>query len=250
MLGAWTPLFWLVALLVALWWVSRQLAHYFISIVLLFTDHESFAVAAYAIFIFPGTLVHETSHWLIARMVRVRTGSFDVLPKLSRDGTIQLGSVGIRGGHLGQHALIGLAPMIVGSILTVWLSYSLVDVDALGYALESGRWSAVAEVLLASLRKPDALLALYLLFTISDSIFLSSSDRAPVQQLGLYLGLVLIPLYVFGVMPAIPSSWTTTLQQGFAVFAFGLAIALVVHVLLLILFGGVFYLVRSLSVRG
>ena len=250
MLGAWAPLFWLVALLVALWWVSRRLAHYFMSSMYLLTQNEGFAVAAYAIFIIPGTLVHEISHWLIAKMVGVRTGSFEILPKFSRDGTIQLGSVGIRGGNLAQLALIGLAPMIVGSILTMWLSYSLVDVAALGYALESGQMSAVAEVLLASLRKPDALLALYLLFTISDSIFLSSSDRAPVQQLGLYLGLVLIPLYVFGVMPAIPSSWTTTLQQGFAVFASGLAIALVVHVLLVVLFGALYFLVRSLTARG
>ncbi|HEY54368.1 MAG TPA: hypothetical protein G4N94_13035, partial [Caldilineae bacterium] len=92
MLGAWTPLFWLVALLVALWWVSRRLAHYFMSLLLLLTNHEGFAVAAYAIFIFPGTLVHETSHWLAAKMVGVRTSSFDILPKFSRDGTIQLGS--------------------------------------------------------------------------------------------------------------------------------------------------------------
>ena len=249
MLGAWTPLFWLVALLVALWWVSRRLAHYFMSSVYLLTQDEGLAVAAYAIFIFPGTLVHEISHWLIAKMVGVRTGSFDVLPKFSRDGTIQLGSVGIRGGNLAQLALIGLAPMIVGSVLTMWLSYGLVNVNALGYALELGHWRTVAEVLLASLRKPDALLAIYLLFTISDAIFLSASDRAPVQQLALYLVLVLLPLYVFGVLPAIPNSWTIALQQGFAVFASGLAIALVVHVLLLILFGGVFYLVRSLAAR-
>jgi len=249
MLGAWTPLFWLVALLVALWWVSRRLAHYFMSSVLYLTQHEGLAVAAYAIFILPGTLVHETSHWLIAKMVGVRTEGFDILPKLSNDGTIRLGAVGIRGGNLAQHALIGLAPMVVGSLLTVWLSYSLVDVDALGYALESGHWGAVPEVLLASLRKPDALLALYLLFTISDAIFLSAPDREPVQQLGLYLGLVLIPLYIFGILPAIPNSWTLALQQGFAVFASGLAIALIVHVLLLVLFGGIFYLVRSLAVR-
>jgi hypothetical protein len=108
----------------------------------------------------------------------------------------------------------------------------------------------VSNVLAASLQKPDALLAIYLLFTISDSIFLSASDRAPVQQLALYLGLVLIPLYVLGVMPAIPDTWTTALQQGFAVFASGLAIALVVHVLLVILFGAVYFVARSLAVRG
>lgn len=249
MLGAWTPLFWLVALLVALWWVSRRLAHYFMSAMLLLTNHEGFAVAVYAIFIFPGTLVHETSHWLIAKMVGVRTSSFDVLPKLSRDGSIRLGAVGIRGGNLTQLALIGLAPMIVGSLLTVWLSYSLVDVDALAFALESGRWGAVAEVLLASLRKPDALLAIYLLFTVSDAIFLSASDRAPVQQLALYLVVVLLPLYAFGVLPAIPNSWTVALQEGFAMFASGLAIALMVHVLLLILFGALYFAVQSLTMR-
>ena len=250
MLGPWAPLFWTLALLVALWWVSRRLAHYFISSVYLLTHHEGLSVALYAIFIFPGTLVHETSHWLMAKLVGVRTGSFDVLPKFARDGTIQLGSVGIKGGSLWQLALIGLAPMVVGSLLTVWLSYSLVNVDTLGYAVESGSWRAVLNVLAASLQKPDALLAIYLLFTISDSIFLSASDRAPVQQLALYLGLVLIPLYVLGVMPAIPNSWTMALQQGFAVFASGLAIALVVHVLLVILFGAVYFVVRSLAVRG
>ena len=69
------------------------------------------------------------------------------------------------------------------------------------------------------------------------------------QQLALYLILVLLPLYVFGILPAIPNSWTVALQQGFAMFASGLAIALLVHVLLLILVGGMFYLVYSLVVR-
>ncbi|MCP4166441.1 MAG: hypothetical protein GY759_11165 [Chloroflexi bacterium] len=246
MLDVWASLLWSIALLVALWWASRRLAYYFTGSVILLANNPTAAASLYAIFILPGTVIHELSHWLMAKLVGVRTGHVNIMPKLQRDGTIRLGFVEIRGGSLLQHTLIGLAPLVVGSILTVWLSFSLVDIEGFSRSVEAGYMAGVLATLRASLQKTDVFLALYLLFTVSDAMFLSDSDRAPIQRTLLYMGLILLPLYVLGILPALPESWTTTLQQGFEAYAYGLGIALLVHLGLVVACALIFYLLRSL----
>ncbi|RME81906.1 MAG: hypothetical protein D6775_12340 [Caldilineae bacterium] len=247
MLEQWLPLFSTLVLFVALWWTSRQLAYFFTGVFLLLTRSESAARILYAIFILPGTIIHETSHWLMARLVGVRTGQVSIFPTFDRKGAIRLGSVQVKGGGLLQHTLIGLAPLLVGSILTVWLSYGLVEVKALAHAAETGQWQAIAGIIRQTLLRQDALLGLYLLFTVSDAMFLSASDRAPIQQTLLYLALVLTPLYFLGLLPSLPPEWTDALRLGFTVFGYGLLIALMVHAALMVLFGLLFYTLLQLA---
>ena len=249
MLNTWAPLLACLGLLVALWWVSRRLAYFFVSTLYLITRSQPVAVALYAILILPGTLVHETSHWLAARLTGVRTGNVTILPKLTRQGTLQLGSVDVHGGNLWQHTVIGLAPMLVGSLLTVWLSYGLVNVNALRSALAMGQWQGLAAILDASLSHPDATLGIYLLFTVSDAMFLSASDRAPIQRMLLYLGGILALLYLVGLLPSMPSDWVTAVRNAFTVFAWGLAVALLVHATLTLLFAAATTLLSGLIRR-
>ncbi|NOX63214.1 MAG: hypothetical protein GXP42_14910 [Chloroflexi bacterium] len=246
MFGPWGPLIWSLALLAALWWVSRRLAFYFMSTLYALTRHETLTYALYAILILPGTLIHETSHWLMAQLVGVRTGKVSVLPQIKgKSGQLRLGAVDVRGGKLWQHTLIGLAPLLVGSALTVGLSYALVDVEALAEAWRSREMDAMLGALVASLARPDAALGLYLLFTVSDSMFLSASDREPIQRMVLYLGLILAALYMFGLLPALPASWSESLQHGFRLYALGLSVALALHLALTAVFAVIFHVVKG-----
>ncbi len=246
MLGPWAPLVWSLALLAGVWLVSRKLAAYSMGTIYLLTGSQNAALGLYVIVLLPGTIVHELSHWLMAKLVGVRTGRISVFPSRGRGGHYQLGFVAVRGGTLWQHTLIGLAPLLVGSLLTFWLATGLFDVPALQQAWLSRRWADIVAVVASGLRRPDAWLGLYLLFTISDAMFLSGPDRAPAQRMLVYLAGVLTVLYAAGWVPALPAAWSKALQGAFATFAAGLAVTLGLHLVLLGMAFGVFHLVRSL----
>jgi len=232
-------------LLAALWWVSRRLAFYFLTLAFLLTRSYEIAQAFYAILILPGTIMHELSHWLAARLVGVRTGKVSLLPQMTRDKGLRLGAVDVRGGALWQHTLIGLAPLLVGSLLTVALALRLVDVEGLRLAAQQGTWEHVAAGLRGMLATPDLAIWLYFLFTISDAMFLSASDRAPVQRMLLYFGGLLLILYLFGLAPAANAQIGLWLQRLLQAYAYGLGIALLVHLGLLFLFGSLHLLVTG-----
>ena len=242
----WSPLIWSAALLVVIWWLTRRLAYYLMAAIYLLTGSKEVAVVAYALLFLPGTLVHEFAHWGMAKLLGVKTSGFSILPKLAKGGQIRLGAVDVRGGGLVQHTLIGMAPMVLGGLLTVMLSYVLVDVPRLQTAVQSGVYEEVLRVLTGAFEHPDAWILLYLLFTISSSMFLSASDRAPIQQMALYLGLVLLPLYLLGFLPALPPSWSQSIAQVFGVFASGLAVTLVVHLAMTLLALAFYGVVRAL----
>ena len=245
MLGPWTPLIWSLVLLAALWWVSRRLTIFITTTLLLLTRSGRTTTIIYAIAILPGTLVHEISHWAMAKVVGVKTGAVDVLPRLEANGSLRLGSVSVRGGGLLQLTLIGLAPLLAGSALTMWLSYSLFDVTALSQAWQAQQWGQVLDVIAAGLSQPDALIALYFLFTVSDAMFLSASDREPVLKMLLYLGLILATFFALGLLPALPASWAAALQRAFQAYASGLAVALGLHAALALVFGSMALLLRQ-----
>ena len=244
----WSPLLWSAAFLVAIWWLTRRLAFYLMGGVYRLTGSQQVAVVAYALLFLPGTLVHEFAHWGMAKLLGVKTGGFHILPKLEKNGEIRLGSVDVRGGNLLEHTLIGMAPMLLGGLITVGLSYALVDVDAVKKAVQSEEFGMVIQALAGAFQHPDAFILLYLLFTISSSMFLSASDRAPIQQMALYLALVLLPLYLLGILPALPPAWSQTIADMFGIFASGLAVALLVHGVmtgLALLFWGAARAIRS-----
>jgi hypothetical protein len=251
MFGVWAPLFWSVLFLSAIWWLSRRQAFYLMSALYHLTRSQQVAIAGYVIFFWPGTLVHEFAHWIMAKILGVKTAGFHIIPDLkTKNGTIQLGSVNVRGGGLVEHTLIGMAPMLLGGALTLALSYWLVDVDALVAAIRSEQSGSVLTVALQTFQRPDALIWLYLLFTISGSMFLSASDRAPVQRLALYLAAVLLPLYLFGLIPALPPEWTRVIAEMFTVFASGLAVAVALHLVMTVVFVLIYGLARVLRPGG
>ncbi len=247
MFGVWAPLLWSILFLIVIWWLSRRQAVYLMSALYHLTRSQQWAMAGYSAFFLPGTVVHEFAHWSMAKILGVKTSGFHIIPNLkAKNGTIQLGSVNVRGGGLVEHTLIGMAPMLLGGMLTLGLSYWLVDVDALLAAIRSEQPGSVLAVALQTFQRPDALIWLYLLFTISGSMFLSASDRAPVQRLALYLAAVLLPLYLFGLIPALPPEWTRNIAELFAVFASGLAVAVALHLMMTVIFALLYFLARAL----
>lgn len=233
----------IVILLSALYWASRKLAQYFMGVFYFLSHSENAATAIYVLLILPGTLIHETSHWLMAQLVGVRTGNVSIMPSFQRKG-LRLGSVQIKGGNLVQLTLVGMAPFLVGLGLTVWLSYSLFDIPLLEVLWHNFSLSSVWLVIQDVLSRRDSLLGLYLLFTVSDSMFLSPSDRAPLAQFLVYVGIIAVVLVAISGPPSLSPAWTESITGGMQVLVTGLGIACCVHLTLAVIFWLLFALLQ------
>ncbi|MDX1523056.1 MAG: hypothetical protein R3264_15630, partial [Anaerolineae bacterium] len=87
------PFIWVAIALPLLLLLQRWIQTHLSGLALLLVGRPERAIIIYAILLFPGVLLHEISHWLAAKLLGVHTGSFSILPRLQRDGTVQLGYV-------------------------------------------------------------------------------------------------------------------------------------------------------------
>lgn len=75
-----------------------------------------------AIIFMPGTIIHEFSHALMAKMMFVYTGKMELMPSLSGE-SLKLGSVEVGKTDLFRNFLIGIAPFISGTLLLILVLY-------------------------------------------------------------------------------------------------------------------------------
>jgi hypothetical protein len=144
---------------------------------LLLTRNAVLSQGIYALAFFPGVLVHEGSHWLIARLLGVEVLNVSLLPQRETDGRLRFGFVEIAGADRLRSALIGIAPLILGTLCILLLSSFWVDLDQLMEALFDADWFEMWSQIRDTISAPDALLWLYLTFAISNAMLPSSSDR-------------------------------------------------------------------------
>ena len=71
---------------------------------------------------FPGTLIHELSHYLTAKLLFVRTYGIHLFPKLEGEN-LKLGSVSIEKPDFFRHLLIGMAPFFTGTSILLGILY-------------------------------------------------------------------------------------------------------------------------------
>lgn len=102
--------------------LTRYSSSYFLRLFYSVTGSEKGAIILFSLIFFPGTLVHELAHWLMAKLLLVHTSGMEFIPQVQGDA-IKLGSVSIAKTDPLRRLLIGVAPVIVGlSILLGALS--------------------------------------------------------------------------------------------------------------------------------
>jgi hypothetical protein len=183
-----TGLVWLTAMtllfLAAQRWLHRQIH----AIFLMITRRPGAALGLFSLLFFPGVLLHETSHFLAALLLRVRTGHFSLMPQVLPNGTLRLGYVETARTDVVRDALIGTAPLLVGGAVVVAIGGSLLPALSMFDDLAAGRlaefWTAVRGLP----AQPDFWLWFYLLFTISSMMLPSASDRRAWLPILLTLG--------------------------------------------------------------
>lgn len=112
--------------LVALqFWFSQMFSRQLFGFWLIVTKSKSWATRLFSLVMLPGTLIHELSHWIVAELLMVPTGSMKLTPVLTDDGSIRMGSVAIVKVDPFRRTAIGLAPVFVGIVLLMGLSWMM-----------------------------------------------------------------------------------------------------------------------------
>jgi hypothetical protein len=192
------PLLELALALAALIGLQRLLHRHLQGCLYLITRKHSVALGIYAILFLPGVLLHEGSHYLTAKVLRVPTHGFSLFPrrigKMVRFGYVETGTADpIRA------SLIGLAPLAAGVLAMLVLALDHLGLGNLASAVFNLDLSALKQAVGHLLATPDLVLWLYLIFAISNTMIPSKSDRASwLPAFGL-LGVLAVALWGGGV---------------------------------------------------
>jgi hypothetical protein len=171
------------------------------------------AVAAYFLFLLPGIFLHEVSHGLAAVLVGVPVRGFSVWPRLPRSGMLHLGQVTTARTDVVRSALIGVAPIVVGSVFLAFaaarLGFNSQPIASTG-AVE---WAdGLVRNLTDARTEPGWAVWLYLALAVANTLLPSVEDRASWWAAGGLMAAALAALILAGVGPFLVQSMAWTLR--------------------------------------
>jgi hypothetical protein len=170
----------------------------------------------------------------MAKILRVRTGKASLIPKSLPNGKLQMGYVETAQTDIVRDSLIGLAPLIAGSLFIAYAGWNRMGLDTLLKVLANGQIELFWKGITLLPQVNDFFLWFYLAFAVSSTMMPSESDRHSWLPLGLWTA-GLLALAIFGGAGAwMLKNITPPLNNflGAAATLFGLSAAL--HVLLLL----------------
>jgi len=240
-----TILGFIVALLL-LAWLSRQLSLHLQVLFALVTRSNDLPMILLFLLLLPGIVIHEAAHWIAARLLGLKTGKFRVWPK-KQGKYIGLGSVSVERGNLGQETIVGMAPLIAGTILLALIGEHIFHLVRFSMALSEQHWLGSWQAFQQALQEPDGILWAYLLFTIANAMMPSASDREPIKPLLMYSGIALLLYLILG-LPLTPFA---AMLQWVAPWLQTTSSALFFTILLdTLILGGLFLLVQLIMPRS
>ncbi len=192
-------------------WISQHLQ----GLGLLITNSQKASLFLYFLILFPGILIHELSHWLMAKLLGVKTGRIRLGPaEVGRSGYYSMGSVEVARSDPLRDSLIGLAPLLSGCAFLVIVTHQVFNVPQLIHGLKLGE---ILSAFKAWAGNTDFWLWLYLVFTISNAMMPSAKDREPWGPALIFITLVVLAGYSLGWFSRIPPS-VVNLTQKWAIY--------------------------------
>jgi hypothetical protein len=225
---------WLLLMLGPLLFAQRWLHREIQILFLLLTRKPSIALGLFSLLFFPGVLLHELSHYIVARVLGVRTGRFSLLPSVMPDGKLRLGYVETAESDLLRDALIGTAPLITGGAAVAYLGINRMGLVPLAVFISQADWQGLVNGVFALPGGQDFWLWFYLAFTISSTMLPSASDRRawlPIFLVGVFLlGVALL----VGAGPWMLANLAPWLNRALRTMATIFGISLALHLVLLV----------------
>lgn len=194
---------WFLGTLILLVLVQRWVHRHLHGVAYLITKQPDMALMLYSLPLLPGVALHELSHALMAALLGVKTANLTLIPQRQPDGHVRLGSVQVERVDVVRSSLIGLAPLLSGSVAILLIVRFAFDVNTIGDAVQRGDVAALLSSMGVLLRAPDAWLWLYLIFSIANAMMPSPSDRETWLPVILFSLLLLSLAVAFGLSSAI-----------------------------------------------
>lgn len=239
MLGPWTPSFILVITLLAMLWAQRWITRNLQDLGMQWLNDPDVTLILYFVAMLPGVVVHELSHWLMAKVLFVRVSWPKLGPvRKGRGGRVSLGSVRVGKADRFREGLIGVAPLLGGTAVILLIGHRVLGVgelvERMGLLDGLGQMTQVA----------DFWLWLYLVFSVANAMMPSEADMATVRPVLVFLGIVAAGLLIVTGIPTISTKAVQTVNgvAGFLASAFVLTLA--VDLLFMALIGLMWWFTR------
>jgi hypothetical protein len=205
----------LILTLIALNFLREILNRYIYRYLLLMVRDNRLAMLLFAFLFLPGVALHEASHWIMAKLLWVKTHRFSLIPEWVEDGTIRFGFVEMSRTDRVRSALIALAPLISGVFVILWLALNHLHLDQALIGIRTLDFESFQHGMHVFFRTPDLLLWIYLLFTISNTMLPSPADL----KVWLPIGATFVVLYAIVVIispGSATSAWLINLARWIA----------------------------------
>jgi hypothetical protein len=203
------------------------------AIFLLITRQPEISTVLFSLLFLPGVLLHETSHFVMAHLLGVRTGRFSIIPKKLAGGRLQLGYVETASTDLFRDAMIGIAPLVTGGIFVAFAGVSRLGLNTIWVNLTQGQINIISPAVKSILARPDFWLWLYLTFTVSSTMMPSASDRRAWLPLTLLLVILLGFVLLVGVGPWLLTNFGSAFMTAMEAINMIFGITVMIHLILL-----------------
>ena len=226
--------FWFIVMLVPLILLQRLLHREIQAVFLILTRDARLTIGIFQIIFLPGVILHEASHFLMAKLLRVRTGGFSVIPRALPDGRLQLGYVETAKSDILRDSLIGAAPLIFGTIFVAFAAVNRLEMNVLWETLKNGQFNLFWMGVGILPRTQDFWLWFFLVFTVSSTMTPSESDRHAWRELIISVGVLFAVALLIGAGPWMLDNVAPLVSNFFSSVAVIFALSALVHVLLVL----------------
>ncbi len=205
--------------------LQRWLQRHIQVLTFILTGDPGCALRALFYLLWPGVVMHELSHYVVARLLWVPTGGFHIGLSRASGSQVSLGSVSVGRSDPIRDSLVGVAPFATGIA-------AILAIAGWGFGLwpESG---FSLEVIIARVAEYatdwTTWLDLYLIFAVSTAMIPSESDREPWGPIIAVLGFGVAVLFLMGWAPHVPAGVVQTARQLVDALTFALGIAIIVN---------------------
>lgn len=181
-----TGFLWFILTLLPLVIIQRLLHREIQTVFMILTRSWQLTIGVFSLIFLPGVFLHELSHFVTAKLLRVQTGKFSLIPKPLSNGRLQMGYVEVAQTDIIRDSLIGIAPLVAGSLFIAYAGMNRLGFETLLDVLTKGQFELFWKGLTLLPQVDDFFLWFYLAFTVSSTMMPSESDRHSWLPLGLW----------------------------------------------------------------
>lgn len=234
MMSSLLGLVWFILMLVPLIVLQRLLHREIQAVFLILTRDTRLTVGIFSILFLPGVFLHELSHFVMAKLLRVRTGKFSIFPQSLPDGRLQLGYVETARADVVRDSLIGAAPLIVGTLVIASVAIYPLQMRVLWDVFRNGQFDLFWAGMRTLPNTPDFYLWFYLAFAVSSTMMPSESDRHAWLELVIAIGVLILIALLVGAGPWILSNLAPRVSNFLSSVAVIFGLSAFVHALLIL----------------